>query len=233
VPTTTVLLVRHGESVVTVRQVVGGLGTCEGLSALGVRQAEALRERLTQEQIPVDMLWSSTLPRALETAQILAPALGGTAVSTDAELVEQWHGDAEGLSFAEARRRYEFFDMRAEPDRTFAPGGESLRDFHHRVASALARLVHAHVDQTVLVVCHGGVIDVAFRVFLRLGLQTPFNLWTVNTSITEFVVPHETMPGPAIEGADIASVSASLPILRRYNDSAHLLGLPQRTPVAS
>jgi probable phosphoglycerate mutase len=233
VSTTSVILVRHGESVVTVRQVVGGLGTCEGLSALGVRQAEALRDRLADDKPSIDALWSSTLPRAVQTAEIIAPVLGVDEIVTDAELVEQWHGEAEGLGFTEARRRYEFFDMRAEPDRTFAPGGESLRRFHDRVAAALARMVDGHAGQTVLVVCHGGVIDVAFRTFLRLGLQSPFNLWTVNTSLSEFVVPNGGEHVGLPDGADIASVSAPVPVLRRYNDAAHLIGLPARTPVAS
>src|SRR3981081_2005764 len=43
---TKIILVRHGESNVTVSQVVGGERTCTGLSELGVRQAERLRDRL-------------------------------------------------------------------------------------------------------------------------------------------------------------------------------------------
>ena len=45
---TRLVFVRHGESVVTVDRVLGGLKTCSGLSDLGVRQVEALRDRWTR-----------------------------------------------------------------------------------------------------------------------------------------------------------------------------------------
>ena len=61
--------------------------------------------------------------------------------------------------------------------------------------------------------CHGGVIDAAFRHYLSIGISGTFDLWTLNTSLTEFVV--------AEEGAR--------PQLRRYNDAAHLAGLPLKT----
>ena len=62
-----------------------------------------------------------------------------------------------------------------------------------------------------LVVCHGGVIDVMFREYLGVGMHAPFDLWTLNTSITEFA------QGPARW------------MLRRYTDTAHLAGLPEKT----
>lgn len=224
VPTTQLLLVRHGESNVTVRQVVGGMGTCTGLSPLGVRQAEALRDRLAVEGCTVDGLWASTLPRAIQTAQIVNEALGVPDIATDAALVEHWHGEAEGMAFADVRARYRLFDMRTQPDRPLAPGGESLRAFHERAAGALGRVVAACHGRRVMVVCHGGVIDVAFREYLRLGLTTHVDLWTLNTSITEFALPDATEPTDAF-GAPRG------PQLRRYNDAAHLAGLPARTPI--
>ena len=73
---TTITLVRHAESNVTVSQIVGGELTCTGLSELGVRQAERLRQRLQLEGTTADVVLSSPLPRARETAEIIAPVLG-------------------------------------------------------------------------------------------------------------------------------------------------------------
>ena len=67
-----------------------------------------------------------------------------------------------------------------------------------------------------MVVCHGGVVDVAFRSLLGLPITGGFELHTVNTSLTELV---QTRPGRWR--------------LARYNDAAHLAGLPAETPRVS
>jgi probable phosphoglycerate mutase len=212
ISTTRLLLVRHGESNVTVRQVVGGERTCDGLSPLGVRQAEALRERFSRgDEVPVDVLIASTLPRAEETAQILSPGLGDLPVRTESELVEHRPGEADGIRFADFGARFGMFDPREEPDRPLAPGGESLRQFYVRVRTAIDAVVREHLGATVCIVCHGGVIDNAFRDLLGVGLEAPFDLWTLNTSITELRLRDDRWT------------------LLRYNDAAHLAGLPDRT----
>ena len=57
------------------------------------------------------------------------------------------------------------------------------------------------------------MIDAAFRFYLSIGITETFDLWTLNTSLTEFAVPQ----------------SRARPQLRRYNDAAHLAGLPAKT----
>jgi len=205
---TTLYLIRHGESKVTVQRVVGGELSCTGLSPTGWRQAEALRDRLMIESPQVDVLISSTLPRAVETAEALLPALG-VGLQVDPDLVEHRPGAADGCPFDEFDRRFGLFDFRAEPDRPFAPGGESMRQFHERVLGALRRIEDLHAGRSVMIVCHGGVIDIAFRHYLSIGITSTFDLWTLNTSITEFVVP----------------ATPARPQLRRYNDAAHLADL--------
>jgi broad specificity phosphatase PhoE len=207
--TTRLVLVRHGESNVTVRQVVGGELTCDGLSPLGVRQAEALRDRFARGNEPeVDVLVATTLPRAEQTARIIAPALGDLPVVIDPELVEHRPGEADGVAFADFATRFGMFDLRQEPDRPLAPGGESLRQFHERVSDAMRHLLAQHEGATICVVCHGGVIDNAFRDLLGLGLDAPFDLWTLNTSLTELRLRDGRWT------------------LLRYNDAGHLAGLP-------
>jgi broad specificity phosphatase PhoE len=212
VSSTRLLLVRHGESQVTVRRVVGGELTCSGLSPLGVRQAVALRDRFENEgRLRVDAMLTSTLPRAYETAELLAPAVDAGLTERDPSLVEHRPGEADGIAFTDYAARYGAFDLRAHPERPLAPGGESLNDFHHRVINAFAGIEQRFAGGTVLVVCHGGVIDVMFREYLGVGMHAPFDLWTLNTSITEFAQgPHRWM-------------------LRRYNDTAHLVGLPAKS----
>jgi len=92
---TRLLLIRHGESEVTVKQIIGGDRACTGLSPLGRRQSQALGERWMAGHEPiVDALWSSTLPRAEETAEALSAPLGGLKVHTHPNLVERRPGEA-------------------------------------------------------------------------------------------------------------------------------------------
>lgn len=214
---TRLVLVRHGESQVTVRRVIGGPRTCSGLSELGRLQAAALHDRLaaTGELTPTVLL-SSAYPRAIQTAEAMAPALG-LPVGIDEALGEHDPGpDCDGLAFTEFVSRFGAPDWESDPHAVTFPGGETIAEFHHRVGKALSRLVHEHAGGAIVVVCHGGVVDVAFRSLLGLPITGGFELHTVNTSLTEFV---QTRMGRWR--------------LARYNDAAHLVGLPAETPRAS
>lgn len=216
-PRTRLLFVRHGESVVTFRQVVGGELSCEGLTELGRRQAEALRDRWTSgAELPLDALWSSTLPRASETAGIVGAGIGLT-VTEHPDLVEQRPGDADGVPFADFTTRFGIPDWESRPHAPMAPGGESVAEFHHRASRAIEEIAAAHRGQTVMVVCHGGVIDAAFRALLDVPRYGHFDLWTLNCSITELSV-------------DDTGDRRGRWRLVRYNDAAHLTGLPRSTP---
>ena len=210
---TRLLLIRHGESEVTVKQIIGGDLSCTGLSPLGHRQAEALGARWARGHEPdVDVLWASTLPRAIETAEVLSPSLGDLEVHTHPDLVERRPGEADGVGYQEFRSLFEWTGD-THPHLPLAPGGESLAAFSYRTGRALYELVEGHPGATMMVVCHGGVIDIAMRLFMGLGMNLQFMLWTLNTAITEFVTTDE--PG--------------VWRLVRYNDAAHLAGLPDRT----
>ena len=73
-PPTRLVLVRHGESMASVNRSIGGPRTCAGLSDLGRRQCERLGARLAETgELGDVVLCSSKYPRAIETAQLLAP----------------------------------------------------------------------------------------------------------------------------------------------------------------
>jgi len=204
---TRLVLVRHGEAQSAVDRLVGGPATCTGLSDLGRRQAEALRDRLarTGELNGTDVLLASTMPRARETAEILAPALGGLPVLEDPGLIEMHPGDADGMTLDDFVAAHGWRDVEADVELPIAPGGESLSVFHERVRAALEAVVAGHEGRTVVVACHSGVIDVGLRALLQLPMTGSFELWTANTSLTEF----EYRPAGRWR-------------LVRYNDAAHL-----------
>lgn len=195
------LLVRHGESVCGVNGIVGGERGCTGLTERGFTQARALRDRLAREGLRADALLASTLPRAHQTAGVIAEALSLN-VELTADLVEFIPGEIDGTRWDDWIDR---FDVAAEPDRPFSPGGESLSVFRDRVRSLLDRFAADHQGQTVVAVCHGGVIGASL--YQLFGIADGSLAADVDhTSITEWHLRDERWH------------------LVRFNDVAHLLG---------
>lgn len=211
---TTLVLVRHGESNVTVNRVIGGHRSCSGLSELGRRQADRLRERLaTTLEFTADVLISSNFPRAIETAEAIAPAFGGLAIEIDPGFGEHDPGpEIDGMTFEQYVERFGTPDW-TDPHVDVFPGGETVSAFHGRIGAALASTLEVHRGKSIVVSCHGGVVDATFRHLLRTASTGSFELHTLNTSLTEF-----------------ASVPSGEWRLKRYNDAAHLHGLPAETP---
>lgn len=214
---TRLILVRHGESAVQLSRVVGGPIGDQGLSEHGVRQVEALRDRWIATGIGADVLVASSLPRAKETAELLVPALGGLPVTIDPEVHELDPGECDGITWDDYVALYNV-DPRADPYTPLSPGGESLAEFFLRVGRALHRLVNTHTGKTVVVACHGGVIDGSIATFLGLSTQraSTYGLHTTNSSITEWKATINR--GEAVHWS-----------LVRYNDAAHLEYLSSST----
>jgi probable phosphoglycerate mutase len=215
---TRIVLVRHGESLAQERRIVGGHAGCEGLSKLGVRQAEALRDRLIEsaELTDATALYSSVMARAVQTAQIIAPALGDLEVRQDCDFCEG-HPSAEsdGMAWEEFDQRW---PMPADwsPEVARDPGGESWAQMRDRVTAGLDRLAAVHDGETVVVACHGGVVlHSMFRWLLLEPVGSSGRAWLdpINSSITEWRMAHNPFWDDA------------LPVqLVRFNDHGHLRG---------
>lgn len=201
------VLVRHGESQVTVDRVVGGPRSCRGLSEHGRWQAERLRDRWTERpEISFDAVYSSAFPRAKETAEIVRPALGVPEIFVEPDLGEHDPGpDCDGLTYAQFEEKFGNPDWEADPYGVTFPGGETIAEFQLRVGSAVRRLCERHPEATLAVFCHGGVIDTVLRQSLRSFGTGSFEIHTKNTSITE-----------------VELVRTGRWRLIRYNDVAHL-----------
>jgi probable phosphoglycerate mutase len=206
---TRIVLVRHGEANCNVDGVVGGPVGCTGLSAAGVAEAEALRDRLVRsgELAGAQAVYASVLPRALETAAICAPGLGPHTVVADCDLCELHPGEADGLTWSEFSDRYRGPNWDVDPTHVLAPGGESWTGFGQRVKRALTEIAVRHPAQLVVVFCHGGVIAASLEQLLPVTPDRgPLKLRTAHTSLTEW----EFGPGGWL--------------LLRYNDAGHLAG---------
>lgn len=207
---TRLVLIRHGESRATIERFVGGPRSCTGLSAFGRAQAEALRDRLvTGHDVQPTALYSSNFPRAIETAQIIQPALGSMPISIDAGWGEHDPGpDCDGMTYDDFIALYGMPRWDGDPHDITYPGGETVHQFHIRVMDTLKKTVRAHEGGSVVVACHAGVIDAVLRNTLHMHQTGKFELFTTNTSITELM-----------------HVQGSKWRLVRYNDAAHLAGI--------
>lgn len=220
---TRVVLVRHGESVCGRSGIVGGRRGCRGLTDAGRAEAGALAARLVAggELSEAAALYSSVLPRAVETAGIIAPGVGGGELELrqDCDLCELHPGEADGRRFEEIVDALPDWD--ADPTTPLAPGGEGWTPFVDRAAGAVAALARRHRGQLVVAVCHGGVVEATMLRLGRMGEPSDrLGLPTRHTSLTEWERCGDRWR------------------LVRYNDAAHLTGLvavdgagPRRTEV--
>lgn len=170
------ILVRHGETPWTREGRFQGAEDT-GLTPEGVAQAERLAKRLAREAI--DAAYASDLKRAVETARRIMAGQGS--VRIDPRFRELDFGAWEGLTYSEVQARYPLALARWEADpMTRAPhGGESLGELFKRLQGALDEIKERHWGQTVLIVAHGGSLQVLLC--LAFGL-TPQARWQFNVS---------------------------------------------------
>jgi broad specificity phosphatase PhoE len=220
---TRIVLIRHGESRAQELGVLGGHSGCTGLSDLGREQVGRLRDRLasTGELAETTALYSSVMPRAVETASIIAPALGHLDVRSECDFCEGHPGEADGLTWEELDQRFPVSQPEWTSTTKRAPGWESWLEMGERVSRALESLVARHPGEMVVVACHGGVVVHAMLHYFGLDLAGGGSrAWIApdNTSLTEF----RFAPNPYEK--------STLPVqLVRYNDHAHLGALQRQT----
>ena len=170
---TTVWLVRHGLP-------EGVDGRCYGrhdlrLSPEGSIQASGIANRLASE--PISHIYSSTLRRSVETAQVIAEPHGLPVQTVDA-LAEIHFGDLEGLTYEEIEVRYPdiFRAWMERPTEVTFPNGESFRDMRQRVLDALESVLAISHSQTIAIVTHAGVIRLVIAEVLSIPHPHIFRL---------------------------------------------------------
>jgi alpha-ribazole phosphatase len=197
------ILARHGATLNNAEQRYTGQSDA-GLSALGLRQAEALAERLAS--VPLDCIVTSDLRRARTTAECIA-ACHDLPLCADPDLREMSLGAWEGATRAEALARdpERLRQWEADPLRVAPPGGETLEAVRERVARALRRWQAHAPEGRVLWVTHGGIIGVLICHALGLDLRHRQQFRRDNAALTRLELR-----------ADGAAVLVSL------NDTHHL-----------
>lgn len=151
-----IYITRHGETLRNVEQRVLGR-TDEPLSEKGRAEARKLADKM--KDIEVDMIFSSPLCRAKETAQTVADSKCMTVIVDD-RLIEIDFGIFEG-----APRCCEEYQAAKRDYFKRYPNGESYFDMAYRIYDFLFMLKREYADKKVLVVSHGGVCRIICNYF--------------------------------------------------------------------
>jgi probable phosphoglycerate mutase len=201
---TSFLLLRHGETPLSVDKRFSGLGDAV-LTANGKAQAEAAAVRLSREPYRLDVIVSSPLTRARQTAEAVAARTGLT-VHVDEDLRETDFGHWEGHTFAEIQQKWpdELAAWLADPA-VAPPGGESFAATARRVERARERIVEEHEGRAVLVVSHVTPIKLLVRFALGAPLEA---LYRMQLDLACLSVIDYYADGPTV--------------VRALNDTAHL-----------
>ena len=189
---TTLVLIRHGETAWNREKRLQGQIDI-ALSDVGERQARSLAERFdvkanadanAQAALIVDVVLSSDLSRAMQTAAPVAEALG-LPIIPEPGLRERHYGVFQGTTRDQIALQWPHDHARwmaHDPD--FTPeGGESMRQLSARVVRTLASIGRAYAGKTVVCVTHGGVLDCAYRFAVPLPLEAPRQHTLLNASV--------------------------------------------------
>jgi 2,3-bisphosphoglycerate-dependent phosphoglycerate mutase len=185
---TRLVLIRHGECVANEKGLAGGPLGDGGLTDLGRSQAEALAHRLviTGELRSAAAFYTSTLPRAIETGDIVFRAINPDLVpAREEDLGELRVGEADALTWTQIEERFTLPNWDVDPSQRNVPGGESLLDFFARAVAVIDKIVAAHPEELVVVVSHGGFIEQAMKLYQGLDGSARLRPRIEHCSMTE------------------------------------------------
>jgi probable phosphoglycerate mutase len=204
-PPTTTLLLRHGQTVLSVEKRFSGTGD-QPLTEVGREQAALAATRLAGSGATAVVC--SPLRRARETAALVAAALGVEPVVEDG-LRETDFGDWEGYTFAEVREKWpRELDAWLADTAVAPPFGESFDATATRVRAARDRVLSSYAGQTVVLVSHVTPI----KTLLRFALEAPpVALYRMHLDLACVSEVSWFADGPAV--------------VRSLNDTHHLDGL--------
>ena len=168
---TRIIAIRHGETAWNVdTRIQGHLDV--SLNDVGLWQASQVARALMDE--PIVAIYASDLLRAWQTAQAIA-SVAGCPLSAHVGLRERGFGEFEGRTYAEIEAIWPEMSLqwrRREPEWA-PPGGESLATMRARVLQTVNTLAAQHLGGQIVLVAHGGVMDILYRLATGQELQAP------------------------------------------------------------
>ena len=213
--TTKLCLIRHGETAWNAERRLQG-HTDIPLNAKGEIQALQMAQALKDKKLTFDVLYTSDLKRAADTAKAVVQ-LFGVKAQVESALRERHFGALQGLSISDAHllkpdiwRAHIARDLDHELE-----GGESIQQFALRVQKALDQIQVEHAGKTILIVSHGGTLDMMYRIASNQALSAERIASVPNASLN-WITHHQGagwvveqwadtrhLEGPVLENIDL------------------------------
>ncbi len=176
-------LVRHGETDWNAKRRLQG-HTDIDLNARGLAQAEQMARAIKRINLAFDVLYTSDLQRAAKTAKAIEQLFSTSAI-TNVGLRERHLGALQGLTTDEAPQ-LEPDLWRSHLSRNVTEelrGGESIQQFADRINTAIEKIREQHLGKTVLLVSHGGALDMMYRIASNQPLDAEKAVAVPNASL--------------------------------------------------
>lgn len=208
---TTLLMIRHGQSVSNLTGVFTGHLNLE-LTELGHKQA-AITSEFIQQNYTVDAVYASDLCRAAHTGQAVAEPLG-LQLHTDTRLREIYAGTWEGRSFNELTADFPAYAVfRGDIGNCVTDGGESVAQLSQRVLEAVAEIAKNNDGKTVVIATHATPIRAVMTHCQGKSLNEMKDVaWVTNASVTEVLYEDGAFRlGKVCQDAHLGSIVSRFP----------------------
>ncbi|MGI6778620.1 MAG: histidine phosphatase family protein [Acetivibrionales bacterium] len=180
---TRLIFIRHAEAEGNYKRIFHGWTDSE-ITERGHIQAKKVAERL--KNVDIDVIYSSSLKRTLQTAEYIAAEKGLAIIRTD-KLKEINGGDWEGeeWSILPEKWPYEYDTWENKPHIHKMPNGESIEEMQKRVVKEVKYIVSNNKGKNICIVTHGTAIKALMCYFYRCELEKMLTIpWYDNTAVT-------------------------------------------------
>lgn len=180
---TRLIFVRHAEAEGNFHRLFHGWYDSK-ITEKGHKQAQKVAQRLAGMHI--DVLYSSSLTRTLQTAQYISEAKQLPVIRTD-KMKEINGGDWENKTWEELPKLYpqENYTWESQPHLHQMPNGESMAEFFERITNEVRKIISDNRGKDICIVTHGTAIRALMCRFYGCTLEHMINvMWCDNTSIT-------------------------------------------------
>jgi broad specificity phosphatase PhoE len=177
------LFMRHGETAWNREGRVMGRNPIE-LDADG--RAQVARSIPFARLIKPELIVTSPLARARQSAEIIAAGIGGIPLAEDPQLSEVLYGRWEGMVYHDLVDDPEYLNYREHPLDAPTPGGETIAQVQSRGVEAVRRAIADNHGRRILFVSHGDIIRTVLCHFMRLELAHFRRIRVDNASFSGF-----------------------------------------------
>lgn len=183
---THIYLVRHGETAWNVEGRFQGQSDTP-INETGRQQADALGRYLKGKNLQA--IYTSDLIRALDTSRIIA-AYHNVDIKPDPRLRELNFGSWEGMDYYEIQSKHPIVLTEWQENilKTAPPGGESLEQLAKRVQVVYEHIISIDLKDEILIVAHGGVLQVLLCYALNLPFQNYWQFHLDPGSLSEIAI---------------------------------------------